>query len=310
MRTFILTLLCLLSEVVSAAFPALEYSVPFTYNGFTYTDYAIFKIEDNDTIDYGVVYYANHQSAYNTTECNKDLTCEQSICYGAFLYVPNPDSRGTSGYLLQYTDLCGYIPHFSRKHDKNTGAWSNSGFENGSENLRVDRTIPLSQSTITTFPLSIGAGYHPANDDFLGDYGLGVVTFWTVVLEPNVPTFRNAMGSFYGTTGNYFGECLDYVEYETEIPDAICTGIAGNCFGQAQSKGYHTGSIPKIGSIIIFAVSTGLPNGHAGIVIAINGSNITMRDANWSPTLDGIIRDHTVDVSGYSVGYIYFSPYQ
>ena len=188
MRKLILMLLCLFSGIASAAFPALEYSVPFDLGGYTYTDYVILKIEDTNAADYAVVYYANHQSAYSTTECNKDLSCAQSACYGAFGYASYPDNRGTSGYLLQYNDWCGYIPHFSRKHDKTTGVWSDSGFENQNETLRVDPTLPLSQSTITTFPLSL-FNYHPANDDFLGDYGLDVVTFGMVVLEANFPAY-------------------------------------------------------------------------------------------------------------------------
>lgn len=174
-------------SMVLASVPVLEYTVPFSLGSYTYTDYAIFKIVDSSAYDYGVVYYANHQSAYGTTECNKDLNCKQSLCYGGFGYASYPDSGGTSGYLLQYNDWCGYIPHFSRKHNKTTGIWSNSAFEDNNDYLRVDPTIPLSQSTITTFPLHI-FNYHPVNDDFLGDYGLHVVIFWSVVLEPNVPT--------------------------------------------------------------------------------------------------------------------------
>jgi murein DD-endopeptidase MepM/ murein hydrolase activator NlpD len=215
MRKLILMLLCLFSGIASAAFPALEYSVPFDLGGYTCTDYVILKIENSSTYDYAVVYYANHQSVYSTTECNKDLSCAQSACYGAFGYASYPDNRGTSGYLLQYNDWCGYIPHFSRKHDKTTGVWSDSGFENQNETLRVDPTLPLSQSTITTFPLSL-FNYHPANDDFLGDYGLDVVTFGMVVLEANSPTYLKwpLAGTFasrtvrlaFGTTWTH-GQC-------------------------------------------------------------------------------------------------------
>ena len=214
-KLVILVLLLCWKISALAAFPALEYSVPFDLGGYTYTDYVILKIENSSTYDYAVVYYANHQSAYSTTECNKDLSCAQSACYGAFGYASYPDNRGTSGYLLQYNDWCGYIPHFSRKHDKTTGVWSDSGFENQNETLRVDPTLPLSQSTITTFPLSL-FNYHPANDDFLGDYGLDVVTFGMVVLEANSPTYLKwpLAGTFasrtvrlaFGTTWTH-GQC-------------------------------------------------------------------------------------------------------
>jgi len=45
-----------------------------------------------------------------------------------------------------------------------------------------------------------------------------------------------------------------------------------------------------------------LHSGHVGIVIAINGTNITLRDSNWSDPPDGIIREHSVDVSKYDIG--------
>jgi hypothetical protein len=222
-KLVILVLLLCWKISALAAFPALEYSVPFDLGGYTYTDYVILKIENSSTYDYAVVYYANHQSVYSTTECNKDLSCAQSACYGAFGYASYPDNRGTSGYLLQYNDWCGYIPHFSRKHDKTTGVWSDSGFENQNETLRVDPTLPLSQSTITTFPLSL-FNYHPANDDFLGDYGLDVVTFGMVVLEANV---------------SYFVIKLPLAGGKNWL---LTTQNGGNIFCSGGMDSYHTGS--------------------------------------------------------------------
>lgn len=192
MKKFIalLFVLYIQTSTITAAVPNLEYSIPFNYGSFTYTDYVLLKAENTSEYDYGVVYYANHQSSYDTTECNRDLNCKESYCNTngwSLGYASYPDNRGASGYLLQYNDWCGYVPHFSRRHNKTTGVWSNSYFENNNDYLRADPTIPFSQSTITTFPLKI-FNYHPVNDDFLGDYELRVVTFGLVVLVANSNT--------------------------------------------------------------------------------------------------------------------------
>lgn len=316
MKKYFLMITCCLGlfvQTVFATFPALEYSVPFDLGGYTYTDYVILKIENSSAYDYAVVYYANHQSAYSTSECNKDLNCTQSACYGAFGYASYPDNRGTSGYLLQYNDWCGYIPHFSRKHNKTTGVWSDSGFENQNETLRSDPSVSLSSGAITTFPLFI-FNYHPANDDFLGDYSLGVVTFSSVVLTPNVPTFRNAVGSFYQSSDTYGdGECVTYVLYETGItrtPGVPFSGNASTYYQEAIDVGYQVGSVPRVGSIVVFAVDTSknMPYGHVGIVTAIDGSTITMQDQNWVNP-GHVIGSHTVNTGNYNIlGYIYYTP--
>lgn len=120
--------------------------------------------------------------------------------------------------------------------------------------------------------------------------------------------FRNAVGSFYQTSGNG-GQCVIYVRNETIIPYAACNGEAADCFAQAQSQGYHTGSVPRIGSIIVFdRAAGGLSVGHVAVITAINGSIITLQDSNWSG--DENIQSHTVDVSTYNIlGYIYYTPY-
>lgn len=121
-------------------------------------------------------------------------------------------------------------------------------------------------------------------------------------------SFRNAVGSFYQSSGTG-GQCVIYVRDETEIIYNACHGDAGDCFDQAKTQGYYTSTtVPRLGSIIVFAKTTGMPNGHVGIVTAINGNNITMQDSNWD--LDGNIQNHTVDISSYNIkGYIYHSPY-
>lgn len=117
--------------------------------------------------------------------------------------------------------------------------------------------------------------------------------------------FRNAVGNFYKKTGKTGGQCVPYVRNETHLPWAACNGPAYQCFSQAQTAGYYTGSIPRVGSIIVFAVQGKMNVGHVGIVAEINGNLLTLRDSNWKDD-DEIVREHVVDVSKYIIlGYIY-----
>ncbi len=124
-----------------------------------------------------------------------------------------------------------------------------------------------------------------------------------------VPTFRNAAAGFRTTSGDG-DECILYVRAETDIPSAACTGEAGDCFSQAQAKGYATSTIvPRVGAIMVFAKvpNTSLQYGHVGIVTAIDGTNVTIQDSNWVGY--HTIGNHTVNTANYSiVGYIYYAP--
>lgn len=128
---------------------------------------------------------------------------------------------------------------------------------------------------------------------------------------PHLPVrslmFRNAVGNFYQSSGKYdTGQCVPYVRYETWLPWKACNGPAYQCFSQAQTAGYYTGSVPRVGSIIVFAadVSKNIPDGHVAIVTAINGNKVTMQDQNWvKPRKIGV---HTENVTNYNIlGYIY-----
>jgi surface antigen len=123
-------------------------------------------------------------------------------------------------------------------------------------------------------------------------------------------TFRDAVGDFKQSSGTG-GECVPYVRYETEILYSACTGTAANCFGQAQTAGYSTGSSPRIGSIIVFDIdsSKGMPYGHVGVVKSINGNTLTLHDSNWCSNDCQQISEHDVDLTAYNIlGYIYFTP--
>ncbi len=135
-------------------------------------------------------------------------------------------------------------------------------------------------------------------------------------------TFRNAallvdgVRSYRKLNGNTSGgECLDYVEYETDLPDNpnvndVCTYSAVNCLGQAAMKGYAVGNEPKEGAIVIYLQGGGgLGNGHAGIVTDpdIGNGNMSVHDSNWNG--DGVVHDRTVSKSDSNImGYIYPTP--
>lgn len=121
-------------------------------------------------------------------------------------------------------------------------------------------------------------------------------------------TFRETAGNFYKNVDDVGGECVVYVRYETGIPYDDFHGAAYTTYQQAINAGYMTSrTIPRVSSIIVFAVQGKMTVGHVGIVTEINGNLLTLRDSNWK--LDGIVKKHTVDVSRYTIlGYIYPKP--
>lgn len=150
------------------------------------------------------------------------------------------------------------------------------------------------------------------------DFGVSNVIHSTYDFGLDVPvdmeflTFRNAVGSFKQTSG-YFGQCLDYVEYETEIPDEVCVGEAGDCFDQAQAAGYATGNIPREGSIVVFAKvpNTSLEYGHVGIVTNYDSLNntITIHESNWCSNNCETVGEHVEILGSHAIlGYIYYTP--
>lgn len=185
---WILACACLLfaqTPKASADFPALEYTVPFDYNGYSYTDYYISEMtpDSDPAYSYMVTYYANLQSipGYESSPF-LDLFARDisSIGLGCFTGISS-QSVGPSGTLCIHGDGEGFIPHFSRRYNRNTGQWeADSNYYRGY--LPPDK--PLQDSMRTTFPIHI-ANYLPS--DFLGDYGLGVVQWGQVVLQPNAP---------------------------------------------------------------------------------------------------------------------------
>ncbi|MCX6765975.1 MAG: CHAP domain-containing protein [Candidatus Moranbacteria bacterium] len=131
----------------------------------------------------------------------------------------------------------------------------------------------------------------------------------TTITAKFFKTFRNAAGSFRKAENETGGWCLNYVEYETDLPDGVCTYSAINCFAQANVKGYATGKEPRAGAIIAFAQTDTMPNGHVGIVTSINESAGTMSIHDSNLNEDGIVHDHTVNINNSDIlGYIYYTP--
>lgn len=121
-------------------------------------------------------------------------------------------------------------------------------------------------------------------------------------------TFRASAGNFKADINDDGGQCVPYVRYETDILWDDFNGDANSTYQQAITAGYATSAtVPRISSVIVFAVQSGMPYGHVGIVTAIDGNNITIRDSNWN--LDEKVKQHTENISNYDIlGYIYYTP--
>lgn len=127
-------------------------------------------------------------------------------------------------------------------------------------------------------------------------------------------TFRNAVGSFRKNIGDGTGgQCLDYVEYETDLPNEVCVGDAGDCYDQARAAGYAVGSTPREGSIVVFAKvpNTSLSHGHVGIVKYYDTANnkIIVHESNWCDNNCEIVGEHEEILGTHTiVGYVYYTP--
>ncbi len=119
--------------------------------------------------------------------------------------------------------------------------------------------------------------------------------------------FKDAVGL---NKGEVNGQCVLYVRHETEILYKGCNGEAWTCYEKAKQSGYATGSEPRVGSIIVFNKSSKLSVGHVGIVKAIDGDNITIRDSNWVEY--HTVGEHVINTATteYDIlGYIYCDGY-
>lgn len=121
-------------------------------------------------------------------------------------------------------------------------------------------------------------------------------------------TFRNAVGDFrYAVNVNREerGECVIYVRDETDISYDGCHGDAEDCLSLAQTAGYSTGSVPKVGAIAVFSSNTFPNSGHVGIVKEIiSETSILLRHSNFSTY--HTVSEEAINTTSYPVtGYIY-----
>lgn len=178
-------------------------------------------------------------------------------------------------------------------------------------------SAPMSQVSQTSLQATPNTGWVFSHWEETGNpYALATNTSANkMVIARFYRTFRNAatdQEGFRKAKDAIGGPCLEYVEYETGLPDDVCTYSAVNCLGQASVKGYATGSQPRVGAIVIY-IQGDFPmnNGHAGIVASINEGAGTMviHDSNWSNPSDGIVRDRTININDTGImGYIYSAP--
>lgn len=89
--------------------------------------------------------------------------------------------------------------------------------------------------------------------------------------------FAFGYGPIYGYNGYDFGECTWYVA--TQIPVPANWGNAATWAYYAALSGWHVSSTPTVGAIAQTPYAAG-GLGHVGIVVAINGGQVEIRDMN------------------------------
>lgn len=118
--------------------------------------------------------------------------------------------------------------------------------------------------------------------------------------------FRCAAGDFRYNVDDHGGQCVEYVRSETDVE---IYGNASTWYQTAVESDYRTGYDPAESAVIVFGEQTGMPYGHVGIVVSVDGYNVTIRDSNWCMDNCETIKQHTIDVRDYYIlGYIYCSP--
>lgn len=108
------------------------------------------------------------------------------------------------------------------------------------------------------------------------------------------------IGTVWGSyNGGMPGQCTWYVNSVRHFPGNM--GNAGQYLSSARSYGLATGSIPRVGAVIVTSESW---YGHVGIVIGVSGGQITIEEMNYLGP--GQIDERVMSASsGYIKGYIY-----
>lgn len=87
--------------------------------------------------------------------------------------------------------------------------------------------------------------------------------------------FAWGSGAIYGFNGYDVGECTWYVATQITVP--ANWGNADTWAAGARAAGWHVSSVPSVGAI---AQTPAGGFGHVGIVVAINGDQVEIRDMN------------------------------
>ncbi len=107
-------------------------------------------------------------------------------------------------------------------------------------------------------------------------------------------------GTYYEKVANGFpyGYCTYYVASQRPIP---WRGNAGTWLSGARAAGFATGSVPKVGAIVVTSESAW---GHVGMVTGVSESEVTITEMNYIGF--GVVSTRTVPISyGAIKGYIY-----
>lgn len=89
--------------------------------------------------------------------------------------------------------------------------------------------------------------------------------------------FAWGSSAIYGFNGYDFGECTWYVATQIAVP--ANWGNASTWAAGARAAGWHVSSVPSVGAIAQTPYAAG-GLGHVGIVIAVSGDQVEIRDMN------------------------------
>jgi surface antigen len=100
--------------------------------------------------------------------------------------------------------------------------------------------------------------------------------------------------------GGYPGQCTWYANYKRpDLPNGM--GNGGQYLASARAKGLATGSVPRVGSLIVTNESY---YGHVGYVESVSGSSVTISEMNYVGPY--VVSRRTISAgSGVIKGYVY-----
>ncbi len=116
------------------------------------------------------------------------------------------------------------------------------------------------------------SGLHPGEEILIPDGQIALAVSYTYGYG-----FAWGTGAIYGFNGYDYGNCTWYVATQIAIP--ANWGNAATWAAGARAAGWHVSSVPTVGAIAQTAYGAG-GLGHVGIVVAVKGDQIEIRDMN------------------------------